>query len=447
LGYVFGGTEPRKFPLATIAIVVINVVVYLITSSANYLISSSSSYLYKLGFIPALLPSPEGLARIFTSMFVHANLLHLVFNMYFLYIFGRGVEDVMGSRRFLVLYLLSGIGASLFHTAAVPVAGLAAIGIPAVGASGAISGVLGAYLMFFPGTSLVACFPIFFLPACFTMRASAYLIFWFATQVIYGYMNLGGIAFFAHAGGFIAGIALAWILGRVKARELRIFRETLYLFRYIVLRVYVSGLGRAAKILLIALIALSTAPLIYYSATIEPSSLSVYVGNVGFDGYVDTVLLKVSPYGSYSYEGYNYDNTNIILYRISKLNLLVNPSLSGRNLSYLDKPLEATVEIRLEVGNRYVSEKVPVTLYFEAIYDENGVIKSAEGVMQTEVVQVSVLLGRTMVSKIPVTLRFSIAFSDPYTAEAVVIALPPSALISLVAIYVVARKDTELVIS
>lgn len=449
LDYVFGGAESRRFPLATIAIVVINVVVYLITSSANYLLSPSSSYLYKLGFIPALLPSLEGLVRIFTSMFVHANLLHLVFNMYFLYIFGRGVEDVMGGRRFLILYLLSGVSASLFHTAAVPVTGLAAIGIPAVGASGAISGILGAYLMFFPRTSLVTCFPILFFPICFTMRASAYLIFWFATQVIYGYMNLGGVAFFAHAGGFIAGIALAWILGRAKAKELRIFRETLYLFRYIVLRVYEGGLGQAAKILLVALIVLSTVPLLYYSYSITtgPNSLSVYVGDVSFDGYTDIVLLKVSPYGNYSYEGYSYDGTNIILYRISKLNLLVNPSLSGKNVSYLDKPLVATVEIELEVGNRYISEKVPVTLYFEATYDKSGTIKSAEGVMQTEVIQVSVFLRRIMVNKIPTTYNFSITFSGPYTAEAVVIALPPLALISLVAIYVVARRDTELVIS
>lgn len=447
LGYVFGGAESRRFPLVTGAIIAVNVVVYFVTSSANYLLSTPADYFYRLGFIPALLPSAEGLVRIFTSMFVHADLLHIIFNMYFLYVFGRGVEDLVGSRRFLVLYLLSGVSASLFHTAAVPVSGLEAIGVPAVGASGAISGVLGAYLMFFPRTSLVACFPVLFLPLCYTMRASAYLIFWFATQVLYGYMRLGGVAFFAHAGGFIAGIALAWILGGAKARELRIVRESYYLFRYIVLRVYGEGLGRGTKALLVALIVLATAPLFYYAVTTEPGSLSIYAGSISFDGYADTALLKVSPYGNYSYEGYNYDDTNVILYRISKLGLLVNPSLSRRNVTYLDKPLEATVKVQVKVGNRYVTEEVPVTLYFEAVYDENGVVRSAEGVMQTAIVQVSVFLGKITVSKIPATLRFSMAFDGPYTAEAVVIASPPSVLISLVSVYVVARKDIELAVS
>lgn len=447
MGYVFGGAEPRRFPLATMAIIAVNAVVYIITSLATYFTSTSPSFIYKLGYIPALLLSYDGIVRIFTSMFVHADLLHIIFNMYFLYVFGKGVEDLISSRRYLLLYVASGIGAALFHTASIPISGLEALGIPAVGASGAISGVLGAYLMFFPGTSLVACFPIFFLPACFTVRASAYLAFWFALQVIYGYMRIGGVAFFAHAGGFITGIAMAWILGRNKAMELKIFREGLYFFRYIVFRVHREGLGYITKLVLVLLIVVTAVTMFYYSVRADISLISVYNMDVRIDGYADTVLVKILTNGSYSYSSSGNVYTDIVLLRLYRVGLLVNPNLSGKSISSLQKPLESVVKIQTEAFGRYISESVTVVVYFEAAYDGRGVLKSAGGRMYTQIIQASLEFGSVVVRKVPAVFEFKIASAGPYTGESVTLAALPSIVTSVFSAYVVARKDTELSVS
>lgn len=447
LGYVFGGAVPRRTPLMTIAIVALNAVVYIVTSSTTYFTSTSVSYIYKLGYIPALLLSSEGVIRMFTSMFIHADLLHIVFNMYFLYVFGKGVEDLVGSRRFLLLYIVSGVGAALFHTASISISGLEALDIPAVGASGAISGVLGAYLMFFPGTSLVACFPLLFLPACFTVRASIYLVFWFAMQVLYGYMRIGGVAFFAHAGGFITGIAMAWVLGRSKVIELKTFREGFFFFRYIVFRVYREGLGFFTKAILILLIVATAATMLYYSISTDTNLVVVYSGSMKINGYSDAVLLKMVADRGYSYSGFEYVYTDIVLLRLSKIGFLINPELSGRSLDYLQNPLSGDVEIRTEAFGRYISESVPVVLYAKAMYDERGVAILAEGRMYTQVVQVS-LEGRAIkVSKVPSVFDFSIVLNGPHTGEPVAVASIPTVLMSLVATYVVARKDSELSVS
>ncbi|MEM1935360.1 MAG: rhomboid family intramembrane serine protease [Sulfolobales archaeon] len=448
MGYVFEATVPRRMPLMTIAIVTLNAVVYIITSSTNYFTSTSSSYIYKLGYIPALLLSIEGIIRMFTSMFIHADLLHIVFNMYFLYVFGKGVEDVVGSRRFLLLYIVSGVGAALFHTASTSISGLEALGIPAVGASGAISGILGAYLMFFPGTSLVACFPLFLLPACFTVRASVYLVFWFAMQVLYGYMRIGGVAFFAHAGGFITGIAMAWVLGRSKVIELKTFGGGFFFFRrYIVFSLYREGLGLFTKVVLISLIVTTAATMLYYSVSTDINLVAVYSGNVRINGYSDAVLLKIVADGGYSYSGFEYVYTDIVLLRLSKIGFLVNPELSGKSLDSLQNPLSGNVEIRVEAFGRYISERVPVILYAKAVYDERGVARLAEGRMYTQVVQVS-LEGRAVkVSKVPSVFDFSIVLNGPHTGEPVAVASIPTVLMSLVATYVVARKDSELSVS
>ncbi|MEM2752009.1 MAG: rhomboid family intramembrane serine protease [Sulfolobales archaeon] len=446
MGYVFGGAVPRRTPLMTIAIIALNTVVYIVTSSTTYFTSTLPSYIYKLGYIPALLLSYEGVVRMFTSMFIHADLLHIVFNMYFLYVFGKGVEDLVGSRRFLLLYIVSGIGAALFHTASISISGLEAIDIPAVGASGAISGVLGAYLMFFPGTSLVACFPLLFLPACFTLRASIYLVFWFAMQVLYGYMRIGGVAFFAHAGGFITGIAMAWILGRSKVLELRAFREGFF-FRYIVFRVYREGLGFFTKAILILLIVATAATMFYYSFSTDANLVVVYAGSVKINGYSDTMLLKMVTDTGYGYSGFEYVYTDIVLLRLLKIGFLVNPELSGKSVDSSQNPLSGDVEIRTEAFGRYISESVPVVLYARAMYDERGVARLAEGRMYTQVIQVS-LEGRAIkVSKVPSAFDFAIVLTGPHTGEAVTVASLPAVLLSLVATYVVARKDRELSVS
>ncbi|MDI6805787.1 MAG: rhomboid family intramembrane serine protease, partial [Candidatus Bathyarchaeia archaeon] len=189
-------------------------------------------------------------------MFLHADFFHMLFNMYFLYLFGRAVENVLGGLKYLALYLISGIASSIFHTAFSFLGGSTAYVIPAIGASGAISGVLGAYLILYPGTSLIMGWMFFFFPMFFRIKAAYYLIFWFATQLIYGYARLAeSTAVFAHVGGFIAGIALLPLL----AKKERI--SQLKLLRNIALPPYLTfipgktvGLGSITKTIVAVLL-------------------------------------------------------------------------------------------------------------------------------------------------------------------------------------------------
>lgn len=144
-----------------------------------------------------------------THMFLHAGWLHFLLNMWMLWIFGDNVEDVMGPFRFILFYLLCGLGAILAHL-------LFNLGspVPVVGASGAIAGVMGAYLLLYPHARVVAFVPIFFLPYFFEIPAVIFLGIWFLIQVVSGLFSLvfqgigGGIAWWAHIGGFIMGMAL-----------------------------------------------------------------------------------------------------------------------------------------------------------------------------------------------------------------------------------------------
>ncbi|UVT16240.1 MAG: rhomboid family intramembrane serine protease [Nitrospira sp.] len=151
-----------------------------------------------------------------TSMFLHGGWMHLLGNMLYLWIFGNNIEDVMGHAKFVVFYLLSGILAALSHALTDP-----SSQIPMVGASGAISAVLGAYLLLFPRAHVLV-----LLPGIGMTRVAAGIVLgmWFLTQLISGGMSVGasggGVAFFAHIGGFIAGMAL---IGLFKRRDVRFF--------------------------------------------------------------------------------------------------------------------------------------------------------------------------------------------------------------------------------
>src|SRR5690606_2740759 len=167
----------------------------------------------RLEDIPPLIDFPV-LITLITSMFLHGGFLHIGGNMLFLWIFGDNIEDVMGHGRFLIFYLLCGI-----------VAGLAQVMIdrdsmvPIIGASGAISGVMGAYLMLFPRGMVRVATLFVFIPIIFRMPAVIVIGFWFLIQAMSGYASLltldqqveGGTAFFAHIGGFIAGMFLVWL--------------------------------------------------------------------------------------------------------------------------------------------------------------------------------------------------------------------------------------------
>lgn len=181
---------------------------------------------YELGVVPALVLEPSarvdaGLAfhpwlGFLTSQFLHAGWLHVISNMWCLWIFGDNVEDRLGSLRFLVFYLLSGVAASALH-----VYTNADATVPAIGASGAIAGVMGAYFVLFPTARVVTLVPVFILPLFIEVPAFVFLLFWFATQFFSGMLALGassdgglggGIAWWAHVGGFLAGIVLLALL-------------------------------------------------------------------------------------------------------------------------------------------------------------------------------------------------------------------------------------------
>ncbi len=144
-----------------------------------------------------------------TNMFLHGGWFHIISNMWTLWIFGPAVEDRMGPGRFLAFYLLAGLGASLAHAVV-----NANSPIPALGASGAISGVIGAYMRLFPLSRLIVMVPILFIPFFFEMPAALFALIWFLTQLVQGVGAVlapavgGGVAWWAHIGGFVVGFLL-----------------------------------------------------------------------------------------------------------------------------------------------------------------------------------------------------------------------------------------------
>jgi len=157
--------------------------------------------------LPPMVPIPIWLTLL-ASMFMHGGIMHLLGNMLYLWIFGDNVEDGMGSARFLLFYLLCGIVAAFAQIAMAP-----ASSIPMVGASGAIAGILAAYFMLFPRSRVLTLIPLFFFVRLVTVPAVFLLGFWFLLQVISGagsFSSSGGVAFFAHIGGFMAGLLLVF---------------------------------------------------------------------------------------------------------------------------------------------------------------------------------------------------------------------------------------------
>ncbi len=155
-----------------------------------------------------LVPPPF---TVLTSLFLHGGLMHLAGNMLFLWIFGNNVEDALGRGRFLLFYLACGVVAALAQTAATVLTGdLAALSIPMVGASGAIAGVLAAYMVLFPRARVLTVVPIFFFIRLMYIPARFFLGLWFALQLLNALFGgpASGVAFVAHVGGFLAGLLL-----------------------------------------------------------------------------------------------------------------------------------------------------------------------------------------------------------------------------------------------
>jgi membrane associated rhomboid family serine protease len=155
------------------------------------------------------------------SMFLHGGWIHLIGNMWTLWIFGDNVEDRLGHGKFLLLYLGSGVVAALFH-----IYTNAGSGLPTIGASGAVAGVMGAYFRFFPHARVETLIPPFFLGPVYVLPAVMFLGFWFFLQFFNGALSLaaggkvGGIAWWAHVGGFVFGLVACLFAGRGRARRL-----------------------------------------------------------------------------------------------------------------------------------------------------------------------------------------------------------------------------------
>ena len=218
----------RSVPVVTRALILINVVVFFFELRLSR--ESIIQLFYLFGVVPARFTDPEWAASIgfpigsywslLTHQFLHGGWLHIVANMWTLWIFGDNVEDRMGPLRFIIFYLVCGVLAALTQVLVTPDAT-----IPSVGASGAIAGVLGAYLLFFPTARLIVLIPILFFPFFFELPAVIFLVFWFFIQLFSGTAMLassqqvGGIAFGAHIGGFIAGMLLCRFFVRRPVRR------------------------------------------------------------------------------------------------------------------------------------------------------------------------------------------------------------------------------------
>ncbi|MFW2371589.1 MAG: rhomboid family intramembrane serine protease [Gammaproteobacteria bacterium] len=185
--------------------------------------------IYSLGMIPAVLfdfkQLPAGLetipawATLFSAMFLHGGWMHLIGNMLYLWIFGNNVEDAMGHGRFIIFYLLCGLAAALAQALPNPQSV-----VPMIGASGAISGVLGAYILLYPRARVLVVIPIGLYPFTTRLKAGWVLGFWFLMQIVSSLMadtqQTGGVAWGAHIGGFVAGMALIPLF---KSKKVRLF--------------------------------------------------------------------------------------------------------------------------------------------------------------------------------------------------------------------------------
>lgn len=207
-------------PTVTLCIIAANVAVFLYQLSLGLNSYAGNRFILHYG----LVPDRFTFATILTSMFIHGGFLHIAGNMWFLWIFGRGVEDLIGHAKYLLLYFACGIiGAILF------VVVNANSTIPTVGASGAIAGIMGAYLIKFPRARIVTLVFIVIFITTVDLPAAFLLLYWFAIQFFsgvgsigYSQLSQGGVAWFAHVGGFVAGMLIVLLMpGRYNTRPWR----------------------------------------------------------------------------------------------------------------------------------------------------------------------------------------------------------------------------------
>lgn len=211
----------RTRPIVTVGLILANAAVFLYQLTLPE--AALERFLHHFAFFPAhFLQAPllswERWQPVLTSMFLHGGFMHIVGNMWYLWLFGDNVEDAMGHGRFLFFYLICGIAAALTHALTNPTSV-----IPTVGASGAISGVMGAYMLFFPHSRIITLVPLFLTWMTLAIPAYIFLGFWALLQLYNGMLlsadNMGGVAWWAHAGGFVAGMLVGLLFRR------RLFRS------------------------------------------------------------------------------------------------------------------------------------------------------------------------------------------------------------------------------
>src|ERR1700730_15546381 len=190
--------------IVTGSLIALNTVIFLFQATMSP--AQLNEFVAQWGIVPDNLH----VVSLLTSMFLHGGWLHLIGNMLFLWVFGRNLEDLIGSGRFVVFYLLCGLAAAVVHVVANPYSRM-----PTIGASGAIAGVMGAYLIKFPRARILTVLPVVFFFTSLEVPAAFLLIWWFAIQFFSGFGSLGendytggGTAWFAHIGGFLVGMLL-----------------------------------------------------------------------------------------------------------------------------------------------------------------------------------------------------------------------------------------------
>ncbi|MBN1314636.1 MAG: rhomboid family intramembrane serine protease [Anaerolineales bacterium] len=211
----------RTKPVITWVIIALNVIVYLYEIVLDGM-GQLDPFLYQAGVVPSLITTNlTNIPDIFTSMFLHGGWIHLLGNMLYLWIFGDNIEDRMGHGRFLVFYLVGGVLASVAQIIVSP-----GSNVPIIGASGAIAAVLGAYLVEYPRARVRSLLMLGYFIRFVHIPAVVVLGFWFVLQFFNGFLSLssmsaGGVAYFAHIGGFVAGMILVklFTIGRPKVSD------------------------------------------------------------------------------------------------------------------------------------------------------------------------------------------------------------------------------------
>ena len=207
----------KRRPILTYALIIINIAIF----AGALLTGTFDQVNQEFGMKPKEVLAGQNLHTLFTSMFLHGGVLHILFNMWYLWIFGDNIEDVLGRKRFILFYLGVGLVASFAHAFSDP-----GSMIPTIGASGAIAGVLGAYMLLYPWARVHTAIIFFFIIHLVMIPAAVMIGFWFVLQVISASVlwaagATAGVAYWAHIGGFLAGMLLilpVWVKLRKRGR-------------------------------------------------------------------------------------------------------------------------------------------------------------------------------------------------------------------------------------